>query len=207
MHLPTILKSTLDSLEPLPRSKAAAKRIDPLNRLETELFTLQPFIDLYKKAYCQWAVNPSRLPAFLLQTQLMTARVEAEKQVVRLTCSTDIQGTREVILRQLTRLFDTTLSNASKMRRADEVAISQTAQEVKSKRESVHNWSNPSPAVAVDCPDLTQSCISASPMVLSIRCAADQKFSAPSNRFPHFSSSPVLSREDEVSQEVTVRWT
>jgi hypothetical protein len=156
MDLPTVLETTLESLEPLPRTKAAARRIDALNRLETELLTLQPFIDLYNKGYCRWAINPSQMRAFVSQTQLMQTRIEAERQAVRLSCSTDIQETREVVLRQLIRLFEKTLASKTTMRLPSEGPVISAGLQIRSTQGPCWSLCNTSALSTVDgtgCPN------------------------------------------------------
>ncbi|KAJ9102601.1 hypothetical protein QFC21_003002 [Naganishia friedmannii] len=210
VYLPTALQTTLESLEPLPRTKAAARRIDPLNRLETELFTLQPFIDLYRNAYSRWAVNPPQLSTFLSQTQLMHVRLEAEKQAVRLSCNTDIQETREVALRQLSRLFDKTLTSERTMRQTGATVVPSANRDATLNQRPC-GWLREAPKYStfdgMNGSHLLKSCLSTVSTALSMQRVPDKIPLAGQADFHPFLPPFDMSLETEALQTTTIRWT
>lgn len=115
--LPRRLAITLQSLAPLPQSFAQAKRIDPLTRLEADLQAVAPFISEYRETHTRCITTPDALSLFLQQSQVMKDIVE-EKKYAAMTCRrTDLHETRDVIFRQLLRLFDAALEGSLETQR------------------------------------------------------------------------------------------
>lgn len=109
-YLPRRLVTNLQALAPLPQSFAQAKRIDPLTHLQADLEAFGPFMSEYRQIHTRCIGNSESLSSLLAQTQIMKEIVE-EQKYGGMTCRrTDLHETRDVVLRQLLRLFDAALS-------------------------------------------------------------------------------------------------
>lgn len=113
LPLPEQLKRTLQSLPSLPESFAEARRTDPLTRLEAELNAITPFIQAYREQQSQCLSRLANLTAFVAEVRAMKAVVEKEKYSGMVCHRTDLHEMRDIVLRQLLRLFDATLDYCS----------------------------------------------------------------------------------------------
>lgn len=105
------LKVTLHTLPSLPDSFAKARRSDPLTRLEAELLAVTPFIQAYREQQIRCVCRPESLSDFVADARSMIEVVEAAKYSGMVCHRTDLHEMRDVVLRQLERLFQATLDN------------------------------------------------------------------------------------------------
>jgi hypothetical protein len=103
------LAITLQALAPLPKSSAQAKRVDPLTHLQADLEAFAPFMREYREIHTRCIAHPDSLSSLLFQTKIMKDIVEEQKYSGRTCRQTDLHQTREVVFRQLLRLFDAAL--------------------------------------------------------------------------------------------------
>ncbi|GHJ87538.1 hypothetical protein NliqN6_3940 [Naganishia liquefaciens] len=118
LSLPRRLQDTLQALPPLPKSLAKARRTDPLTRLEAELHAIAPFIYAYRERQSRCMARLESLKAFVADVRAMKDVVEAEKRSGMICRRTDLHEMREVVLGQLSRLFEATLHDHSEVQPA-----------------------------------------------------------------------------------------
>jgi hypothetical protein len=97
----------------LPESFAKARRTDPLTRLEAELHAITPFVQAYRAQQSQCLPHPADLTAFATDVRAMKAVVEKAKYSGMVCHRTDLHEMRDIVLRQLLRLFNATLDYCS----------------------------------------------------------------------------------------------
>jgi hypothetical protein len=97
----------------LPESFAKARRTDPLTRLEAELHAITPFVQPYREQQSRFVSQPADLTAFVADVRAMKAVVEKAKYSGMVCYRTDLHEMRDIVLRQLLRLFEATLDHCS----------------------------------------------------------------------------------------------